>query len=138
MINVKGEDKVDPVGGGLFDSGIGMGRGRFLSDPPFTPIAARVDVGVDSPAYCSTHISRGSDVITNITPAPFPSLNDPALHDLTSHIVHEVGHTLMSSKETDSSGSLQQSGANTQVQVLIGQTTPHLICQESDWFYSLM
>lgn len=93
-----GKDKGYPISEDMSDSG--FGRGRFLSGVPFTPLSRVGHVEVPSPAFCSTRvINKSTDQAASQSLSAIPDLNDPALHDLITHIAHQVGQTLMSGQQ---------------------------------------
>ncbi|KAL7839946.1 hypothetical protein SRHO_G00266040 [Serrasalmus rhombeus] len=84
-------------------SNSGLGRGKFFSEVPFTPVSRVGRVDMFSPAFCSTRV-----LAKPIVQAPsqslsaLPDLNDPALYNLITHIAHQVGQTLMSGQQKQS------------------------------------
>ncbi|KAL7880622.1 hypothetical protein SRHO_G00028760 [Serrasalmus rhombeus] len=108
-------------------SNSGLGRGKFFSEVPFTPVSRVGRADMSSPAFCSTRV-----LAKPIVQAPsqslsaLPDLNDPALYNLITHIAHQVGQTLMSGQqkqsreeEIDKATPVQGLGANQSI------TDPH-------------
>lgn len=92
----------------------GIGRGRFVCDDPYTPVAGKDSANRTSPEVCSTQVAEliPSQIKRNSS-SDTSDFSNTEWCNLITHIVQEVGYTMMSAQNRVGCGERENSDART-------------------------